>query len=89
VLIFDKKIQLLAFTGILVREWIMEASIRCVKVISGPVKRESMMIGLANGVVCRIFIDNAFPVPIVKQTTGVSLVDISADKQKIAVIDEH
>jgi intraflagellar transport protein 122 len=66
VLIFDKKIQLLAFTGILVREWIMEDSIRSVKVVSGPVKRESLMIGLANGVVCRIFIDNAFPVPIVK-----------------------
>lgn len=89
ILIFDKKIQLLSFTGILVREWIMEASIKNVKVISGPPKRESLMIGLQNGVVCRIFIDNSFPVVMVKQTTAIALVDISSDKQKIAVIDEH
>ena len=65
VFIFDKKIQLLAFTGILVREWILEASIKYVKVVSGPPKRESLLVGLANGVVLRIFIDNAFPIPIV------------------------
>lgn len=67
----------------------MEDSIKCVKVVSGPVRRESLMIGLANGIVARIFIDNAFLVPIVKQTTAIQLVDISADKTKIAVIDEH
>lgn len=66
VLVFDKKIQLLSFQGILVREWIAEDTIRCVRVVSGPPRKESLMIGLDNGVVSRIFIDNAFPVPIVK-----------------------
>jgi len=80
ILIFDKKIQLLAFTGILVREWIMEASIKHIKVVSGPPKKESLIIGLSNGIVCRIFIDNAFPVVIVKQTTAIAVVDISSDK---------
>ena len=89
VFIFDKKIQLLAFTGILVREWILEASIKYVKVVSGPPKRESLLVGLANGVVLRIFIDNAFPIPIVNQMTSIELVDISADKTKIVLIDEH
>jgi intraflagellar transport protein 122 len=89
VFIFEKKIQLLAFTGILVREWILEDHIRFVKVVSGPPKQESLIVGLANGLVARIFIDNAFPITIVRQTTGIQVVDLSADKTKIAIIDEH
>jgi intraflagellar transport protein 122 len=89
VLVFEKKIQVLAFTGILVREWILEDSIKFVKVLSGPPKQESLLVGLSNGVVSRIFIDNAFPVPIVRQTTGIEIVDMSADKTNIAIIDEH
>ena len=89
VFIFEKKIQLLAFTGILVREWILEAKIMYVKVVSGPPKRESLLVGLQNGVVLRIFIDNAFPIQIVNQMTSIKLVDISADKTKICLIDEH
>ena len=88
VLVFEKKLQLLAFTGILVREWLMEANIKYVKVISGPPKKESLLVGLSNGVVVRTFLDNAFPIPIIKQTTAIALVDISADKQKIVVIDD-
>ena len=89
VLVFEKKIQLLAFTGILTKEWILESFIRYVKVISGPPKKESLLIGLQNGVVMRIFLDNAFPIPIVKQTTSIALVDINADKSKLVVVDDH
>jgi len=88
ILVFDKKIQLLSFSGILIKEWILEASIRTTKIIAGPPKRESMLVGLANGSVYKIFIDNAFPIPIVKQTTGIKLVDVSADKGKIVIVDE-
>lgn len=80
---------MLAFTGILTREWILESQIKYVKVVSGPPKAESLLLGLQNGVVMRIFLDNAFPIPIVKQTTSISLVDISADKSKLVVIDDH
>ena len=85
---FDKKIQLLAFSDILVREWVLEASIKYVKVVSGPPKKESLLVALSNGTVVRIFIDNAFPIPIIKQKTSIALVDISADKRKIVVIDD-
>lgn len=71
------------------REWILEASITYVKVVSGPPKQESLLVGLANGVVVRIFIDNAFPIPITNQVSQIKLVDISADKTKIVLIDEH
>ena len=89
VFVFEKKIQLLAFTGILVREWILEAPINYVKVVSGPPRKESLLVSLKNGVVVRIFIDNAFPIPIANQPASVKLVDISADKTKIVLIDEH
>jgi len=57
--------------------------------VSGPPKAESLLVGLFNGTVFKIFVDNAFPIPIVKQTTPIRVVDISADKQKIAVIDDY
>ena len=48
-----------------------------------------MLVGLKNGTVFKIFVDNAFPIPIVKQTTSIRVVDISADKTKIAVVDDY
>lgn len=70
------------------REWVLEAPIKYVRVVSGPPKRESLIVALSNGVVVRIFIDNAFPIPLIKQTTSIKSVDISADKKKIVVIDD-
>lgn len=89
VLVFEMKIQLLSFSGILEREWILDSNIRYVKTVSGPPKRESLLVGLKNGSVMKIFIDNAFPIHIVKQTTSIRVVDISADKCKLAVVDEY
>ena len=62
--------------------------IKYVKPLSGPAKRESLLVGCHDGSILKIFIDNGFPIPVVKQTTPVSLVDISADRQKIAVLDD-
>ena len=87
-LCFDSKIQLIAFNGVLEREWVLETNIKYVKPMSGPPKRESLLVGCQDGSVLKIFIDNGFPIPIIKQTTPVSLVDISSDRQKIAVIDD-
>lgn len=67
----------------------MDSNIRYVKTVSGPPKRESLLVGLKNGSVLKIFIDNGFPIPIVKQTTPIKLVDISADKTKLAVVDDY
>jgi intraflagellar transport protein 122 len=87
--VFSTKIQLLAFSGILEREWIMDSNIRYVKVISGPPKKECLLVGLKNGSVFKIFVDNGFPIPVVKIATPIKIVDISADKQKLAIIDDH
>ena len=80
ILVFEMKIQLLSFSGILEREWVLDSNIRYVKTISGPPKREGLIVGLKNGSVVKIFIDNGFPIPIVKQATPIKVVDISADR---------
>ena len=67
----------------------MESFIKYVKPLSGPPRRESFLVGCNDGVVFKIFVDNAFPIPIIKQTTSVNIVDISADRTKLAVIDDH
>jgi intraflagellar transport protein 122 len=66
VLCFDRKIQLLGFNGVLEREWVMETDITYVKPLSGPAKRESMLVSGKDGSVVKIFIDNGFPIPLVK-----------------------
>ena len=80
ILVFEKKIQLLSFSGVLEREWVLDSTIRYVKTVSGPPKREGVLVGLKNGSVLKIFVDNGFPIPIVKQTTPIKVVDISADR---------
>ena len=67
----------------------MESFIKYVKPLSGPPRRESFLVGCSDGAVYKIFVDNAFPIPIIKQTTSVNIVDISADRTKLAVIDDH
>ena len=39
--------------------------------------------------ILKIFVDNPFPIAILKQNTSVRCLDISAMRQKIAVVDEH
>ena len=58
----EKRLQCLNFQGIKEREWIMESLIRYIKVVGGPSEREGMLLGLKNGQVLKIFLDNPFPV---------------------------
>jgi intraflagellar transport protein 122 len=89
VLCLDRKVQLLNFNGVLEREWVLDSIIRYMKVIGGPAKREGLILGCKNGAVMKIFIDNAFPIPLVKQTTPIRQVDISANREKVAVVDDY
>ena len=67
----EKRLQLYDFEGTLVREWVMDAVVRYIKVAGGPPGREGLLLGLKSGAVLKIFVDNAFPIPLIKHTSGI------------------
>ena len=89
VLCLEKKLQLLNFQGVKVREWTLESIIRYIKVIGGKSKREGLLVGLKTGVVLEVFLDSPFPVQLIKHTSGVRCLDLSASRRKVAVVDEN
>jgi len=85
----EKRLQCLAFDGTKEREWQMDSLIRYIKVIGGPLGREGLLVGLKSGQILKIFVDNQFPIPILKQQTSVRCLDLSCSRKKIAVVDEN
>uniref|UniRef100_A0AAY4D3U5 Intraflagellar transport protein 122 homolog n=1 Tax=Denticeps clupeoides TaxID=299321 RepID=A0AAY4D3U5_9TELE len=85
----EKRLQCLSFTSVKEREWLMESLIRYIKVIGGPPGREGLLVGLKNGAILKIFVDNPFAVTLLKQNTSVRCLDMSASRSKLAVVDEH
>ncbi|NWQ60244.1 IF122 protein, partial [Neopipo cinnamomea] len=85
----EKRLQCLSFSGVKEREWLMESLIRYIKVIGGPPGREGLLVGLKNGQILKIFVDNPFPIVLLKQSTAVRCLDMSASRRKLAVVDEN
>ncbi|XP_076122170.1 intraflagellar transport protein 122 homolog [Alosa pseudoharengus] len=85
----EKRLQCLSFTNVKEREWLMESLIRYIKVIGGPPGREGLLVGLKNGSILKIFVDNPFAITLLKQSTSVRCLDMSATRSKLAVVDEH
>mmetsp|Transcript_1551 Transcript_1551/g.3958 ORF Transcript_1551/g.3958 Transcript_1551/m.3958 type:complete len:1302 (-) Transcript_1551:205-4110(-) len=84
----ERKLQLYSFHGVLEREWNLDALIRYIKVVGGAPQREGLLVGLKNGHVMKIFVDNNFPVTLIKQATAVRCLDLSCRRNKLAVVDE-
>ena len=88
-LCLEKKLHIYTFHGVKEREWNLDSIIRYIKVIGGPRRRESILVGLKNGLVLKIFINNPFPVELVKHPVAVRCLDLSASRQKLAIVDEN
>ncbi|XP_039626944.1 intraflagellar transport protein 122 homolog [Polypterus senegalus] len=89
ILCHEKRLQCLSFNSVKEREWLMESLIRYIKVIGGPPGREGLLVGLKNGAILKIFVDNPFAITLLKQVTSVRCLDMSASRNKLAVVDEH
>ncbi|KAJ3586515.1 hypothetical protein NHX12_012913 [Muraenolepis orangiensis] len=89
VLCQEKRLQSLSFTCVKEKEWLMESLIRYIKVIGGPPGREGLLVGLKNGAILKIFVDNPFPITLLKLSTSVRCLDMCATRGKLAVVDEH
>ncbi|BFZ08413.1 hypothetical protein BsWGS_11452 [Bradybaena similaris] len=85
----EKRLQCLSFSGDKEREWVMESIIRYIKVIGGPPGKEGLLVGLKNGQILKIFADNAFPILLLKQSTSVRCLDLSATRNRLAVVDDQ
>ncbi|XP_028979707.2 intraflagellar transport protein 122 homolog isoform X3 [Esox lucius] len=85
----EKRLQCLSFTSVKEKEWVMESLIRYIKVIGGPPGREGLLVGLKNGAILKIFVDNPFAITLLKQSTSVRCLDMSTSRSKLAVVDEH
>jgi len=85
----EKKLQLYSFDGHKEREWVLESVIRYIKVVGGPNGREGLLVGLKSGLILKIFIDNQFPIQLIKHPTSIRCLDLSASRAKLAVVDEN
>lgn len=85
----EKRLQCYDFRGLKEREWVLEALIRYIKVVGGPTGREALLVGLKNGQVLKIFVDNPFPVEMLKIKSAVRCLDLSLNRERLAVVDEH
>jgi len=59
------------------------------KVVGGPPGRETVLLGLKGGSVIKILVDNQFPITLIKQHTPIRNLDISANKQRLAIINDN
>lgn len=83
-----QKLQQYDFTGRKEREWVLESLIRYIKVTGGARGREGLLVGLKDGSVWHIFINNPFPIPLIQQSNPIACLDISANRDKLAVVDD-
>jgi intraflagellar transport protein 122 len=66
----------------------MDSPIRYLKLIGGPSNYEAVLIGLKNGGVYQVFVNNPFPQFLAKQTGVIYCVDMNIDRTKLAIIDD-
>eukprot|EP00003_Mantamonas_plastica_P004321 TRINITY_DN1341_c0_g1_i5.p1 TRINITY_DN1341_c0_g1~~TRINITY_DN1341_c0_g1_i5.p1 ORF type:complete len:654 (+),score=238.14 TRINITY_DN1341_c0_g1_i5:747-2708(+) len=84
----ERKLQLYDLTGEKLREWSMESLIRYIKVIGGPRGKEGILCGLLNGHILKIFINNQFPITLMKHSDSIRCLDMNSDRTKIALVDD-
>jgi len=89
VLCLDSSLQLYSFRGAKVREWFLESSIRYIKVVGGPSGREGLLIGIKNGYVYKVFLDNQFPILLIKHSCSIRCLDLSRCRTKLALVDDN
>lgn len=70
------------------KEWIMDAAIRYIRVVGGPQGREGLLTGLKNGQIVQIFINNPFPINVIKLPSPIRCLDISMLRKKLAIVDD-
>ncbi|KAJ8607792.1 hypothetical protein CTAYLR_009237 [Chrysophaeum taylorii] len=71
----------------LVRQWILDVAITSIVVDGGPAGREGLIVGLENGAVLKLYLDNAFPVELVPpSSSGIVVASLSPDRKRLLML---
>ena len=65
----------------------MDAKVTYLRTIGGPPKREHALVGLANGQVLKLFVDNSFPIKLYQSTVAILKCELNVSKKKLAILD--
>ncbi|ORZ33687.1 hypothetical protein BCR44DRAFT_1486492 [Catenaria anguillulae PL171] len=76
------------FLGTHERSWRFPALIRYIKVLGGPPGREAVVLGMRDGWTYLVYLDNAFPVPLVQHASAIRCVDVNRARTRVAVVDD-
>ena len=84
----ERKLQLFNFKGKKVREWVLEAIIRYIRVVGGPTGKEGLLIGAEE----RLRVQDLHRQPL-PRASGAALgaircLDLSSSRHRLAVVDE-
>ncbi len=69
------------FQGNREREWILDSVIRYIKVVGGAIGREGLLVGLKDGKILKIFVDNPFPQLLLNHTSCIRCLDMSMSRR--------
>ncbi|KAJ3071027.1 hypothetical protein HDU98_005913 [Podochytrium sp. JEL0797] len=89
ILCLEKKLQMYQFNGDKEREWNLDSLIRYIKTIGGPKGQEGLLVGMKNGQIFQVLLNNPFPIPLIKQNTPIRCLDLNPSRTKLAVVDDH
>ncbi|KAI9183034.1 hypothetical protein H9P43_003950 [Blastocladiella emersonii ATCC 22665] len=84
----ERTLKMYDFSGKQEREWQLDSMIRYIKVVGGPPGREAVLLGMRDGWTYQVFLDNPFPVPLVRHGFPVRCVDINRTRTRLAVVDD-
>jgi intraflagellar transport protein 122 len=85
----NNRLQMLSTSGEKQHEWSFDAPIRCSKVFGGAKGKEGLLVGLKDGHIYKIFLDNPFPILLLKHSIGIESIDINFTRKKLAIIDDE
>lgn len=83
----NNKISCYDFGERLTMEWSLESHITFVKLLKGPPRSESILVGTKSGKVMRVMLDNPFPTTLIDHDVEIVSCDVSLMKKYLGVVD--
>lgn len=87
-LVNDRRISLYDFHGNKRREWSMDSTVTFIMVHGGADEREVVLVGLKTGHCLKLFVDNPFPILMVKAPSAIQSLHLNFIRTKLCVVDE-